>query len=65
MSIAESQVNCFVLFHRLAAGMTYSQSSNDIYWFGDCAQHALAPEAALLRFTAQVKRRPLGGHLQQ
>jgi len=27
----------------------------------NAAQHALAPDAAPLRFAAQVKRRPLGG----
>jgi len=26
------------------------------------AQHALAPDAAPLRFAAQVKRKPLGGY---
>jgi hypothetical protein len=38
----------------------------DIFWarctaaVPDYAQHALAPDAAPLRFAAQVKRRPLG-----
>jgi hypothetical protein len=32
-----------------------------ILYFKNAAQHALAPNAAALRFAAQVKRRPLAG----